>query len=92
MKKGVELRKIVTLLNWNDIVDLLPSDEANDFIMEYTPTDECYIHFEFTPYNSEFEPTFPELEKVLEKTLEVCRSEMILIKFNFQECGYEFTS
>ncbi len=81
MKKGVELRKIVTIIDWSTLEGLLSKQEQDTFISIYCPGNDCYIQFEFAPFG--YDTPLKELENVLEKILEIPRSEIILIKFDY---------
>lgn len=81
MKKGIELRKIVTIVEFYDLEDLISKDVATNFIDSYCPNSDCYIKFRYTPegYSSDF----PEIERILREELEIAGSEIILIHFEF---------
>ena len=81
MKKGIELRKIVTIVEFYDLEDLVSEEEVTNFIEAYSPSQNCYVHFKYTdPKDKSY---FPELERILKEDFEVSGSEYILVHFDY---------
>ena len=81
MKKGAELRKIVTIVRLYEIEDLIPEEEIDRFMEIYMPAPDCFIEFSYT--SPEYDAELPELERVLRDILEIPASEIILIEVSY---------